>query len=159
MREVQGAGAFGMRIEVDETKGSSSVIFFRNDDVSADILEKSAEIRRLLKLPADQRKFVLVYSPMRGENNELSVDAMYTLMVWSDVAGDPVQDLSDVRQDLFELGIEPTETKSVLDDGTRTVDLEWHPPLDFTLDQGRRLEQLLDRWDAEANMGVEYSDG
>src|SRR5215471_7684173 len=53
MREVQAAGAFGMRVEEDKVKGSTGVVFFRRDDVAPDIAEKGAEIRRLLKLPQD----------------------------------------------------------------------------------------------------------
>ena len=52
LREVQAAGAVGMRVEEDKAKGSTAVLFFRRDDVPADIVEKAAEIRRLLKLPA-----------------------------------------------------------------------------------------------------------
>jgi hypothetical protein len=36
---------------------------------------KSAEIRRLLGLPADQIRLVLTYSPVRGIGNELSVNS------------------------------------------------------------------------------------
>jgi hypothetical protein len=50
---MRAAGAVGMRVEEDNTKGSTAVLFFRRDAVPADIVEKSAEIRRLLKLPAD----------------------------------------------------------------------------------------------------------
>ena len=33
LREVQAAGAFGMRVEEDKAKGSTGVVFFRRDDV------------------------------------------------------------------------------------------------------------------------------
>ena len=52
LREIQAAGAFGMRVEEDKSKGSTAVVFFRRDDVPAEIVEKGAEVRRLLKLPA-----------------------------------------------------------------------------------------------------------
>jgi len=81
LREVQAAGAFGMRVEEDKAKGSTGVVFFRRDDVPAEIAEKGAEIRRLLKLPADQQKFVLTYSPMRGAENELAVNSRSMLQI------------------------------------------------------------------------------
>jgi hypothetical protein len=81
MREVQAAGAVGMRVEEDKTKGSTAVLFFRRDDVSADILEKTAEIRRLLKLPAEPQKFALTYSPVRGADNELAVNSRAMLQI------------------------------------------------------------------------------
>ena len=81
LREVQAAGAFGMRVEEDKAKGSTGVVFFRRDDVPADIAEKGAEIRRLLKLPAEQQKFVLTYSPVRGAENELAVNSRSMLQI------------------------------------------------------------------------------
>ncbi|MGY2492379.1 hypothetical protein [Cupriavidus sp. CP313] len=81
MREVQAAGAVGMRVEEDKTKGSTAVLFFRRDDVPPDILEKTAEIRRLLKLPADAQRLTLTYSPARGAANELSVNSRSMLQV------------------------------------------------------------------------------
>src|SRR5215471_16194971 len=61
LRDVQTAGAFGMRVEEDKVKGSTGVVFFARDDVPPDIAEKALEIRRLLKLPRDQQRFVLTY--------------------------------------------------------------------------------------------------
>jgi hypothetical protein len=81
MREVQAAGAFGLRIEEDKAKGATGVVFFRRDDVTPEIAEKAAEIRRLLKLPADQQKFVLTYSPVRGGENELAVNSRSMLQI------------------------------------------------------------------------------
>jgi hypothetical protein len=81
LREVQAAGAFGMRIEEDKAKGSSGVVFFRREDVSPDITEKAAEIRRLLKLAPESRKFTLTYSPVRGAEDELAVTSRSMLQI------------------------------------------------------------------------------
>lgn len=81
LREVQTAGAVGMRVEEDKAKGSTAVLFFRREDVTSEILEKTAEIRRLLKLSADQEKFTLIYSPMRGADNELTVNSRSMLQI------------------------------------------------------------------------------
>ena len=81
LREIQAAGAVGMRAEEDKAKGSTGVLFFRRDDVPTDIVEKTAEIRRLLKLPADQQKLVLTYSPMRGAEHELAVNSRSMLQI------------------------------------------------------------------------------
>ena len=81
LREVQAAGAFGMRVEEDKVKGSTGVVFFRRDEGSADIVAKGEEIRRLLKLPAEQQKFALTYSPMRGQDNELAVNSRSMLQI------------------------------------------------------------------------------
>ncbi len=79
--DVQAAGAVGMRVEDDKGKGQTGVLFFRRDDISGEIAEKAKEIRRLLKMPADQQKFVLSYSPVRGADNELSVNSRSMLQI------------------------------------------------------------------------------
>jgi hypothetical protein len=81
LREVQAAGAMGMRVEEDKAKGATGVVFFRRDDVPADVAEKAAEVRRLLKLPADQQRFTLTYSPARGADNELAVNSRSMLQI------------------------------------------------------------------------------
>jgi hypothetical protein len=81
MREVQAAGAVGMRVEEDKTKGQTAVLFFRRDDIPPEILEKSVEVRRLLKLPPEMQKLTLVYSPARGAEGELSVNSRSMLQI------------------------------------------------------------------------------
>jgi len=81
LRDVQAAGAFGMRVEEDKDKGRTAVVFFKRDDVSAETAEKAAEARRLLKLPADQTKFSLIYSPVKGLDNELAVNSRSMLQI------------------------------------------------------------------------------
>lgn len=69
LHDVQAAGAVAMRVEVDKTKDSIAVVLFRSEDMPADIVEKVAEIRRLLKLPAGAQKLTLRYSPARGADD------------------------------------------------------------------------------------------
>ena len=83
IRDMQVVGAFGMRVEEDEVKGSTGVVFFRRDDVPADIAAKAAEVRRLLKLAPDQQRFVLTYSPVLGADNELAVNSRSMLQILS----------------------------------------------------------------------------
>jgi hypothetical protein len=49
--------------------------------VTPDIAEKSPEIRRLLKLPADGNKFTLIYSPSRGAAGELGVNSRSLMQI------------------------------------------------------------------------------
>jgi len=86
LREVQAAGTFGMRVEEDKAKGSTGVVFFRRDDVPAETVEKAAELRRLLKLPAEGQKYVLTYSPVRGVENELAVNSRSMLQIMGTLA-------------------------------------------------------------------------
>jgi len=98
LRDVQAAGGVGMRVEEDKAKGSTAVLFFQRDDLPADIQAKSAEIRRLLRLQADQPKFALTYSPMRGADNELAVNSrslVQILQAFASYVEVPEQDLRD----------------------------------------------------------------
>jgi hypothetical protein len=81
LREMQAVGGFGMRVEEDKVKGQTGVIFFRRDDVPAEVMEKAAEVRRLLKLSPDAQKFSLTYSPVRGTDNELAVNSRSMLQI------------------------------------------------------------------------------
>ena len=81
LREIQIAGAIGMRVEEDKAKGSTVLLFFKRDNVSPDIAEKSSELRRLLILSPDAQKFILTYSPMRGAEGELSVNSRSMLQI------------------------------------------------------------------------------
>ncbi|HEX9206659.1 MAG TPA: hypothetical protein VF851_00355 [Steroidobacteraceae bacterium] len=81
LREVQGAGGIGMRVEENKDKGSTAVLFFQRDDLPADVRDKVAEIRRLLRLTEDQQKFELLYSPMRGDAHELAVNSRSMLQI------------------------------------------------------------------------------
>ncbi len=87
LREVQAASAFGMCIEEEKAKGAKGVIFFRQENVPADIQEKLAEIRRLLKLPSEGQKYTLSYSPVRGATNELAVNSRSMLQIMGALAG------------------------------------------------------------------------
>ena len=81
LREVQSAGAVGLRVEEDKAKGSTGVLFFRRDDMPDEVKAKADEIRRLLKLPPGQQKFTLAYSPVRGAEGELSVNSRSMLQI------------------------------------------------------------------------------
>ena len=81
LREVQAVGGFGMRVEENKAKTQTAVLFFRRDDLPADIVEKTVEIRRLLKLAPDQQKFVLAYSPVRGADHELAVNSRSMIQI------------------------------------------------------------------------------
>ena len=89
-------------------------------------------------------------------SGEASIEETYRLFGKSDVPGERVPDLSEARQALLDLGIDPKERQPVLHDMTWIVGLEWQPPINMTLAQRTRLEQFLDRWDAEPNMEVEF---
>jgi len=81
LREVQVAGAVGMRVEEDPAKHETAVLFFRRDGLPAAIVEKAAEIKRLLHLLPEQQRYVLTYSPVRGSENEMAVNSRSLLQI------------------------------------------------------------------------------
>jgi hypothetical protein len=110
LREVQAAGAFGMRVEEDKAKGSTGVVFFRREDVSPEVVEKGAEIRRLLKMSADRQKFALIYSPSRGAENELSVNSRSMLQIMQAFASRVEVPETHLKERSAWPSIDPTET-------------------------------------------------
>jgi hypothetical protein len=98
LREVQAAAAVGMRVEEDKAKGSTAVLFFRRDDVPPEVAAKTAEIRRLLKVPADAQRLTLIYSPMPGGVGELAVNSrsmMQILLAFASYVDVPQAHLQD----------------------------------------------------------------
>jgi hypothetical protein len=100
MREVQVEGAVGMRVQENKDKTETAVMFFRRDNLPPEMLDKLAEIRRLLKLPESQHEFNLIYSPVAGNDNELGVGSRSMLQIMAAMASYtdvPEADLKDGR--------------------------------------------------------------
>ena len=100
MREVQAAGAVGLRVQENKDQTETAVMFFRRDNLPPDLSDELAEIRRLLKLPEGQQQFTLIYSPVLGATNELAVGSrsmvqiMQAMASYADV---PESDVKDGR--------------------------------------------------------------
>jgi hypothetical protein len=100
MREVQLAGAVGMRLQEDKDKDTTAVMFFRRENLPPEILDKLAEIRRLLKLPEGQHQFKLIYSSAAGRNGELSVGSrsmLQIMLAFASYVDVPESDLKEGR--------------------------------------------------------------
>ncbi|MDH4566311.1 hypothetical protein E8E95_06430 [Pseudomonas sp. BN414] len=81
LRDIQVAGAVGLRVEENKATGTTALLVMRREDLEPEILEKQKELRRLLHLPEDSQRFVLKYSPARGEEGELSVNSRSMLQI------------------------------------------------------------------------------
>jgi len=100
LREVQAAGAVGMRVEVGKSREENAVMFFRRDNAPPEIMDKIEEIRQLLKLPDRAQKFNLVYSPVQGETNELAVGSrsmVQVMLAFASYADVPESDVTEGR--------------------------------------------------------------
>jgi hypothetical protein len=83
LRELQSAGAVGMRVEESKEKSTTAVLFFQREALPAELQAKVVEIRQLLHLAPDGQRFTLNYSPMRGGPDELSVNSRSMLQILS----------------------------------------------------------------------------
>jgi hypothetical protein len=100
MREVQLAGAVGMRLQENKEKDSAAVMFFRRENLSPEIMDKLLEIRRLLKLPEGQHQFKLIYSSAVGRDGELSVGSrsmLQIMLAFASYVDVPESDLKEGR--------------------------------------------------------------
>ena len=100
LREVQVAGVLGMRVEENKDHTETTVMFFRRDNLTPEKTAKLGEIRGLLKLPADQQQFKLVYSPVGGGDGELAVGSRSMIQIMTAMASYadvPAADLQDGR--------------------------------------------------------------
>jgi len=100
LREVQAAGAFRMRVMENADKTETTVVFFRGDNLSPEMIDKFSEIRRLLKLSEGDSQLKLVYSSATGGPGELGVGSRSMLQIMSAMAtytDVPAADLKDGR--------------------------------------------------------------
>jgi hypothetical protein len=81
LREVQAAGAVGMRIEQDKAREETAVLFFRPQSLPPEVLDKLTEVRRLLGAPPDQSRFRITYAPARAADDELAVTTRSMLQI------------------------------------------------------------------------------
>jgi len=81
LREVQVEGVVGLRVQENKDKTTTTVMFFRRENVMPETMNKLAEIRRLLQLPPEQAQFNLVYSPTVGTAGELGVGSRSMLQI------------------------------------------------------------------------------
>jgi hypothetical protein len=86
LREIQLEGGFGMRVESDTAKRQTAILFFRRNDLSPESARKAADIRRLLRLAPDRQKYVIVYSPVPGEEGEIAVNSRSMLQIMTTFA-------------------------------------------------------------------------
>jgi len=74
MREVQEADGLRLRVELaGPGKAYDTVILFHRQGMDPDQTAKAARLKELLSLPPAVDRFRLVYSPLKGEGDELTV--------------------------------------------------------------------------------------
>ncbi len=87
LRELQAAGAFGVRVEEAPDRKGSTVLFLRRENLPADLLAKAQELRQLLHLTSGEEKFRLMYSPLPCGATDLCVQTRAMVQILSSFAG------------------------------------------------------------------------
>ena len=86
IRDIQVAGAFRMRVLENTDKTETSVVFFKGGNLTPEIQDKFAEIRKLLHLAEGESQYKLVYSPAAGGPGELGVGSRSMLQIMAAMA-------------------------------------------------------------------------
>jgi hypothetical protein len=86
LREIQDAGAIGMRVEEPTNGEPAAVLFFRGERIDPEIEAKLAEARQLLGFRKGESVFRLVYSPLRGGPGELGIETRSLIQVMASLA-------------------------------------------------------------------------
>jgi hypothetical protein len=81
MRKIQDADAIGMRVEQDTKQRGSTIVTFRANDVSDEVLAQSRELRQLLGLAQDATEFRLAFGSVPSNDHELAVQTRSLLHI------------------------------------------------------------------------------
>ena len=86
LRDIQDAGAFGMRVE-EATNGQPAVVlFFRAEKLDPEVQAKMTELRKLLGIGEARSEFRLVQSPLRGGTGELGITTRSLIQIMAALA-------------------------------------------------------------------------
>lgn len=81
LRDIQLQGALLFRVESKPGQEEHSVVFFRDENVPAEVTAKIAELRDLLRLQPQGKSFKLLYSPLPGGPGELAIQTRSMLQI------------------------------------------------------------------------------
>src|SRR5437762_3117962 len=73
MRKLQRSGAVGMRVQVDPKQHETAVLIFHTENIPAETLADSRELRRLLRLDPNATNFTLAFGGTAASNTETAL--------------------------------------------------------------------------------------
>jgi hypothetical protein len=115
LREIQIAGAMGLRVERPEDGAPAMVMFFRSEQVTAEDATKIAEVRRLLGIAPGASALRLVQSPVRGSETELAVGTRTLMQLLWALAVNVEVPADDLEQNVtMPLGGSPRDREPLL---------------------------------------------
>lgn len=78
---AQAEGAFGVRVEETEEKKEATVVFFRRENLPSEVQEQMLQAKRTVGIPDERDRFRVVFSPVRGSDEELTVQTRSMLQI------------------------------------------------------------------------------
>ncbi len=100
LRKIQLSGAVGLRVVQDDPKRATTLLTFRNQDISPETLNDSHELRRLLRLDPNAGEFKLVFGATAANDREVAVLTRSILHIMQTMASQvevPAEDLAQTR--------------------------------------------------------------
>ena len=98
LRDIQLQGALLFRVESKPGEEEHSVVFFRDDNVPAEVTAKIAELRDLLRLQPQGRAFKLLYSPLPSGPGEFAIQTRSMLQILGALAATVEVPSEDIEQ-------------------------------------------------------------
>ncbi len=86
MRKIQLSGGVAVRVQQDEQKHVSTLLSFRRQDITPEVLADSRELRRLLKLDPEATEFQLVRAATAINDKEVALNMRSVLQLMQTMA-------------------------------------------------------------------------
>jgi hypothetical protein len=81
MRQIQEAGALGMRVEHDRTDHQSTVVVIRSENIPEQTQADARELRQLLRLSPTASEFELVFGSVAANDHQLAIQTRSLLHI------------------------------------------------------------------------------
>ena len=75
LRKIQQQGGVGLRILPTADKKQEVIFLFHPERLTSEGLEQVSEVKKLVRLAGDKNEFRVVFSPVRGQPDELAVNS------------------------------------------------------------------------------------
>ena len=87
LTELQQSGSISFEVETDPSTEADMVLFFRDKEADARVLEKKRRAREILNLTSDQQRFRIVYSPFAMSEDVLAIQTRSVMQMLVAMSG------------------------------------------------------------------------
>ncbi len=86
LRKIQEQGGIGLRVEQKTDKQQEVIFLFHPERLKREGLDHVSEVKKLLGLAEDQNQFKVVFSPVRGQPDELAMNSRSIMQMMAALA-------------------------------------------------------------------------